>query len=502
MKRKSSQLVLLLPLLLSITGCVYDYRSHEDNYNTSDKDSTSNNSETKSHSEDDYESEYESDVYSEDDPTSSSITSTSSQITSDDSIIDDISVITDPIDRELRGCYNYFMDTTNYIEGSKAYGLTQDRFTINTTCSTAATGFLLASYPVFVEEGFMDRSDAKDIVDKTLDTVIRLQGNSSTSNNGIISHFVTKMNGVRYGTSELSTVDTAILVSGCIVAGEYFGGTCRTKANTIWSNVNYNAYVTGNYISMGRTNPTDASPMSSKWDHYGEQLMIYILGAGNPNSSNRISKSYWDNISKPSGTYGGITHVYSWFGSLFTYQFSQAFFDFKNYNDASGYNWFDNSVRASQTDYKWCQDKKGDYKSFKNSGSWGVTACDTPTGYSGLIGTSPRGYSPSSAVNKIQGTVAPTAAIGSMPFTPTESLLALTYFQSLPKLNDKKYGLYDAFNLNYNGTEWYCNDFIGIDKGIEVLQMYNYKRSNYICNLAMQNPYVVEGFTRNGFYKK
>ena len=99
----------------------------------------------------------------------------------------------------------------------------------------------------------------------------------------------------------------------------------------------------------------------------------------------------------------------------------------------------------------------------------------------------------------IQGTIAPTAALGSMPFTPEESMRALRYYQSLDKLNDQYFGLRDAFNLDFNGSEWFCADYIGIDKGIEVLQLYNYKNTDFVSNLAMNNPYVIEGFTNNGF---
>ena len=68
-----------------------------------------------------------------------------------------------------------------------------------------------------------------------------------------------------------------------------------------------------------------------------------------------------------------------------------------------------------------------------------------------------------------------------------------------PGLNDEDFGLRDAFNLDWVGTEWYDADYIGIDKGIEVLQLYNFKNTDFISNLSMKNPYVIEGFTNNGF---
>ena len=407
-----------------------------------------------------------------------------------------------PINEEIKGCYTYFTYATNYEENSPGYGLTLDRWTQKDLSSIAATGFLLASYPVFVEEGLMEKEAASAIVDKTFDTILRMQADEETSYAGCLSHFVNKSTGKRYdSSSEISTIDTAILVSGAITASEYFVDT-KEKANQIWSNVDFNQFVVKkggkSYISMG-VKDLEKMTLLGAWDYYAEQSMIYIIGAGNPNAEHRISSLYYKNITKNTGTYGGISHIYSWFGSLFTYQYSQAFFNFKKYNDDKGRNYFTNSVNASKTAYQYCVDNKNSYKTFSEN-SWGLTACDTPLGYSGLLGTPPRGYSDSSRdYLMIQGTIAPTAALGSMPFTPEESMRALRYYQSLDKLNDQYFGLRDAFNLDFNGSEWYCADYIGIDKGIEVLQLYNYKNTDFVSNLAMNNPYVIEGFTNNGF---
>ena len=91
------------------------------------------------------------------------------------------------------------------------------------------------------------------------------------------------------------------------------------------------------------------------------------------------------------GSYGGINHIYSWFGSLFTYQFSQAFYNFKLYNDENVINYYNNSVNASLTDYIFCKSLESTYKTFKTP-AWGLTACDVPKGYSGELGTPPRGF--------------------------------------------------------------------------------------------------------------
>ena len=254
--------------------------------------------------------------------------------------------------KEIEGCYNYFMDTTNFDEDSKGYGLTQDRFTNPTLSSIAATGFLIASYPVFVELNFIEYDIAKNIVNKTFDTILNIQSDNTTSYGGCLSHFMNKLTGKRYESSEISTIDTGILVSGVISAAQYFKGDLIEKGNIIWSNVDFNKFETTKdgkpYISMGISDLDDPKQLSP-WDYYAEQLMIYILGTGNPNKEHRISSKFYKSITKVVGSYSGINHIYSWFGSLFTYQFSQAFYNFKLYDDENGINYFLNSVNASKT---------------------------------------------------------------------------------------------------------------------------------------------------------
>ena len=412
--------------------------------------------------------------------------------------------IKDAINQEIKSCFNYFMDTTNFKEDSKGFGLTQDRYTDSTLSSIAATGFLIASYPVFVESELIEYEKAKNIVNKTFDTILNMQNDNKTSYGGCLAHFVNKYTAERYSNSEISTIDTAILVSGVISASQYFKGDLIDKGNLIWSKVNYNKFETSKngkpYISMGISD-LDAPVQLNPWDYYAEQLMIYILGAGNPNPEHRISSKFYKTITKIMGSYGGINHIYSWFGSLFTYQFSQAFYNFKLYNDENGINYYNNSVNASLTDYIFCKSLESTYKTFKTP-AWGLTACDVPKGYSGELGTPPRGFNGNSPEYiYIQGTVAPTAAVSSMPFTPEQSYEALLYYQSNPDICDEKYGLVDSFNLDYLGDVWYDKDFIGIDKGIEVLQLYNYLNTDFVANLAMNNPYVIEGFINNDFVR-
>lgn len=407
------------------------------------------------------------------------------------------------INQELRYCFNYFMDTTNYAEDSNGFGLTQDRLTNRQMSSIAATGFLLASYPVFVKENFMSHEKAKDYSLKTIETLIKIQENPEVSYGGCMSHFVTKMDGERFGSSEVSTIDTALAVNGALVAGGFFGDEVLEKANILWGNVDFTKFLVQSgktYVSMGVSAPNKPSDQLGKWDYYAEQMSMYILGVGNPVEEHRFGANLYANVSKVTGSYGGISYIQSWFGSLFVNQYSNAFFNFKEYNDNKGRNWFDNSIKASKAAYQYCVDNKDRYKTYSEV-SWGLTACDTPLGYNGNLGTPPKGYSFNADDLKVAGTIAPTAAIGSMPYTPKESNAALKNYLSISALCHERYGLKDSYNLDFNGNEWYDPDFIGIDKGIEVLQMANFKYDNFVSNCTMSNPNVIRGFEDNGFTK-
>ena len=94
------------------------------------------------------------------------------------------------------------------------------------------------------------------------------------------------------------------------------------------------------------------------------------------------------------------------------------------------------------------------------------------------------------------GTIAPTAALSSFPYTPDESMAALKYFYYI--LGDKiwgDYGFYDSFNLD---SRWFASSYIAIDQGPIVIMIENY-RSGLLWDCFMQNEDVKFGLTKLGF---
>lgn len=409
---------------------------------------------------------------------------------------------------EIERTRRYFENVTNLEEGSAGYGLVLDRFSDRGMSSIAATGFALGGYPVYVEEGLMEKEKAEETAERTIDTLLRIQADPSASYGGCLSHFVHVNSGARFAASEVSTIDTALAVSGALVAGEYFRGRVKEKAEVFWRNVDFNAFKVSpdmkEYISMGVKDPA-ASPVEQigKWDRYAEQLCIYLLGAGNPEPEHRIGGKFYKGMLKDRGTYAGHECIHSWFGSIFTYQYSHAFFDFRDYVDGKGVDWFDNSVEASLASYAFSQDKqyRNLYRTYGEK-SWGLTACDTPMGYSGHLGALPRSYGWNERDLEIGGTIAPAGAIGSVIFTPELSLSALEHYQSLSRLSDDDFGLRDAYNLDWCGHEWFDTDYVSIDKGISLLMLGNYRHDNFLAELGINNPYIQEGLAENSFVRK
>jgi hypothetical protein len=148
---------------------------------------------------------------------------------------------------------------------------------------------------------------------------------------------------------------------------------------------------------------------------------------------------------------------------------------------------------------------------------WGLTACNGPgeitwehEGTQTLFaGYSARGADADRVFD--DGTLAPTAAISSIVFTPEISLRAMQemYRRYGPWLYSD-YGFKDAFNPSFQlnaplrtgsvvpGQGWFDNEYLGIDQGPILLMVENY-RSGFVWKVMRSNPYIRKGLQRAGF---
>ncbi len=390
--------------------------------------------------------------------------------------------IDDVIAYEMKGSFDFFWEQANTEIGSPGYGLIRDRYPGNPgIASIASVGFGLTAYAIGVEKGYITLQQGLERANLTMDTLLKLD-----REHGFYYHFLDMQTGKRAWQSEVSNIDTSLLLMGVLTAGQFFGGEVQTKAQQIYAGVDWPWYLdkSNNMFYMAYS---PEKGFEGHWDFYAEQLMMYVLAAGS--DTHPIDPVVYYSFTRDYSSYGdGKKFIHSWFGSLFTYQFSQAWLDFRNYTDKQGVNWFDNSVEASLAQVAFATKMQPKYETL-GPNAWGLTACDGPDGYNGLYGAPPSGYD--DRQNVVDDTIPPSGAIGSIIFVPDDSKRAMMNYYSIDKLKGQ-YGFVDAYNLS---KDWYDADVIGIDKGISLLMLANYE-ADTVHKIVMQNSNILSGLKR------
>ncbi len=345
--------------------------------------------------------------------------------------------------------------------------------------SIAATGFGLSAMVVGAERGWIPKKEAEKYCEKTL----RFFLEQMEANHGFYYHFVNWANGKRTKNTELSSIDTALLVAGALTAGEYFKGTkVEALAHQIYERIDFPWMLNGGkLLSMG-WDPVSQRFLRLRWQDYNESFILYLLAIGS--STHPIPAASWHQVNKRIGVYGDQVLIYS--PPLFTHQYPQVWADLRNKNDGFA-DYFENSRTATLVNRAFSLDHRKRFKTYSEN-VWGLTASDGPGGYRAY------GGGPGSAEH--DGTIAPTAAAGSIVFTPELSLKALRYmYENYKDRIWGKYGFTDAFNWD---RKWVDPDVIGIDQGPIVLMIEN-ARSELLWKLFMRHRAVIRGMEKIGF---
>jgi len=231
----------------------------------------------------------------------------------------------------------------------------------------------------------------------------------------------------------------------------------------------------------------------AEWDAYAEQFLLYVLGAGSP--THPLPGDLFYSFTRWRVTVSGYEYIRSYMNSLFVYQFSHAFLDFRDTTDRRGVDWFTNSVNAALAARQYAIDASGDFATLGEN-SWGLSACLGPYGYSGSYGSRPNGVPGGARADRNDGTVALYGAVASLPFAPAEARGAILHYASYDALWGR-YGFTDSYNLDVRGGPWFCSSCIGIDKGIELVMTANYQ-SGLLWALCSSSPWVTAGMAAIG----
>ncbi len=382
------------------------------------------------------------------------------------------------LDAVQRAAFGYFWAETNPLNGLiKDFCLVRSDDQIP-VASSAAVGFGLSGLCVAASRGWIP--DA--IAQKRILTTLKFYRDDAEQEHGFFYHFLDMETGRRWEESELSSVDTALLLAGMLHAGRQYAGTeIQSLAQEIYERVDWRWMMNGKKtLCMGWT-PEDGF-LNAHWDGYCELMIIYLLAIGSP--THPIPAGSWYEWARLENMYEGEKFIAC--PPLFTHQYSQLWVDFRGMKDKDA-DYFENSAAATRANMKWSQKRQDKFRTFKE-GFWGLTASDGPAGY--MAYGAPYGVD--------DGTVAPTAAISSIVFAPKESLAMIRLM--LEKMQPEvwgRYGFIDAFNLE---KEWFSNKYIGIDQGPIVLMIENY-RSGQVWKTFMKVPEIQKALNAVGFEK-
>jgi len=420
-----------------------------------------------------------------------------------------------------RRTFDFFRDTTQTDNG-----LAPDRWPTVSYCSIAATGFALTAWGIGVSRGWMPRDEARK---RTL-ACLRFFANAKqgpdkdgvSGYKGFFYHFLGLNTGTRLGQTELSTIDTVLLLGGILFAQSFFDRghdeerEIRELAQLIYDRVEWTwPRPRQHYLAMGWHPETGF--ISADWDSFNESLLLYVLALGS--TTHPIEPAIWNRwtTSFDRAWNAADKDPYIAFPPLFGFQYSHMWVDFRgirdDYNRERDLDYFENSRRATYAQRDYAIRNPGGWEGY-GPNVWGLTACDGPGDFTIMKDGVRRefySYSARGPGDRDDGTLAPTAAAGSIAFAPEIVVPALREMRSrYGRAIFGEYGFWDSFNPTLSNGErvqygrivqgvcWVGGDYIGIDQG-PILGMIENHLTGLVWNVMRRNPNIIRGLQRAGF---
>jgi len=349
--------------------------------------------------------------------------------------------------------------------------------------SIASVGFGLTGLCIAAERGWVPVPDAVDRTRRTL----RFFAERMEQQHGWFYHFINLRTGSREWASELSSIDTALLLAGVLTVRQCFARDAEIPrlAEAIYRRVDFDWMLAGDPLVLSHGWKPETGFLQSRWDHYCELMILYLLAIGSPTHS--IPAESWRAWRRPTITFEN----YSYIGGpppLFVHQYAHAWVDFRGRREREPphVDWWENSVVATRAHKAFVLKLAAEFPGYTEN-VWGITASDSRKGYVAWGGP-PR-------QEQIDGTVVPCAAAGSLMFAPDITLPAVREMHS--RFGDRIYGRYGFADAFHPTDGWVNADVIGIDLGITLLSAENL-RTGRVWTYFMRNPEIPAAMERAG----
>ena len=360
--------------------------------------------------------------------------------------------------------FDYF-----WLEANPNNGLIRHYSEENSPSGIAAVGLGLTAIPVGIKRGWISREEGYK---RTITTLITLTSDKISRENGFFYQFLDMSDGSRFNESQVSSMDTCILIAGVLFVGEFFSGTpVQDLAYDLYSQVNWRWMMNSGETPAKSWTP-EAGFSKARWDSFGESLIMYVLAIGSPTYP--IPTSAWHNFRRPVRE----NYISTLGENLASYVLPHVWLDLRGKGDYYA-NYWNNVVFAARYNRIYSM-----LKCSKSTGHtlniWGLGECEGPGGYC-TYGASAANY---------DGTLTPYAPMGCMPFSPDISMQAIReVLRKHGELTWAKYGFTSGFNVD---KSWWSGTHHAINQGISLLMIENY-RTVFIWKHAAGNHLIQRG---------
>jgi hypothetical protein len=389
----------------------------------------------------------------------------------------------DLLDSLEQRAFKYFWDQTNLTTGltkDRAGNFKKDNYTV---ASIASTGYSLAADVVGMNRGWVSRASAYNRARLTLDF---LASAKAAKKNGWFYHFVDWNTGARVWNSEASSIDTAICLAGVLMAQQAFKdpiidndvASIFSAIDWTWMLTNGGTKPTSLTFCMGWT--PENGFLAYRWDTLSEEAILYIEALG---YSSKVPVGVWKAINRPLLTYNGLDEVQG--GPLFMHVLSQGFLPTYGKRDSLGFDYSVEMSHAILNNRAFCLNDKHGFG--YGPSNWGLSASDSPTGYEACGG-------PGWGTN--DGTIDPVIGIAGVQVDYADAAALATGLYANQSASFGTYGFSNAINTS---KKWIDPDVIGIDLGMMMLCVENY-RTGYPMSLMGDSPVIANGMNRAGFH--
>ncbi|MCF6268413.1 MAG: T9SS type A sorting domain-containing protein [Melioribacteraceae bacterium] len=388
--------------------------------------------------------------------------------------------------------FRYFWDYAHPVSG-----LTRERYGSENTVTMGGSGMGVMAILVGIEREFITRAEGIERMLK----ILNFLENDADRFHGAYPHWMNGETGAAIPFSQKDDggdlVETAFLIQGLLTARQYFDKTTSDEMNirdlitNIWESVEWSWYrrTPSSNVLYWHWSPNYGWEMNFQLIGWNETMITYLLAIASPTYPIPASMYHdgWAGASyylNGKSFYGYQLDVgWDYGGPLFFAHYSFLGFDPRGIKDDYT-NYFINNRDHTLINRAYCIENPGGFAGYDEN-TWGLTASDDPFGYSA--------HEPFVRDN---GTITPTAALSSMPYTPTESIAAFKNFYN--NYGEEIWGIYgfrDAFNPQQN---WYASSYLAIDQGPIIIMVENY-RTSLLWNLFMANPEIQPMLNAIGF---